>query len=319
MTTNSHPPCRICASAGPLREFFLSESMFETWESFRYLECSACGCVQIADVPADLGRHYPAGYYSLATTRHSGLRKWLKASVLSYLGGKRSTLGGILYALHVRPDDAPWMEAAGLTTRSRILDVGCGYGGRLIDLSHAGYPHLLGVDLFLNEDLVLESGLTIRKADLADIDGMFDLIMFHHSLEHVPDPGTTILNASRLLAPGGMILVRVPVMGKWAWRHYGTDWVQLDPPRHLYTFSEKGMEILAASAGLEVGKALYDSTAFQFEGSERILRLRAQRGDGANLASRSSGMTAARMKQRAQELNRARDGDQACFFLRRQS
>jgi SAM-dependent methyltransferase len=310
-------PCRICGSSESQRPLVLEESMFETWESFHYFECASCGCVQIVDIPSNLGRYYPREYYSLAPARHAGVLKALKTAVLSHVGGEHTVLGAMLYALHVRPVDVPWMEAAGVTTKSRILDVGCGSGGRLLDLSHAGYPHLLGIDLFRDADQVLESGLTLRKAELGQIEGTFDLIMFHHSLEHLPDPGAAIVSAAGLLAPDGMILVRVPVMGKWAWRHYGTDWVQLDPPRHLYTFSEKGMALLAAAAGLEIRKVLYDSEPFQFEGSERILRLRSQRGNGASPASRSVGMSRAQMKQRARELNRAQDGDQACFFLAR--
>ncbi len=289
--------------------------MFESWEPFRYFECVSCGSVQIVDIPPDLGRHYPAEYYSLAPSSHGGLHKLLKSAVLGYVGGKRSLLGAILYALGLRPVDTPWMEAAGVSTKTRILDVGCGSGGRLMDLSDAGFHRLMGVDLFLDADRVLSSGLTLRKAELGQIEGTFDLIMFHHSLEHLPDPGAAILSASRLLAPDGKILVRVPVMGKWAWRHYAADWVQLDPPRHLYTFTEKAVAILAAAAGLQVNKVLYDSESFQFEGSERILRLRSQRGDGTDLAFRSAGLAPAQMKQRAQELNRAHDGDQACFFL----
>lgn len=315
MTATTGEPCRICGSRGPHRRLVLNESMFETWESFQYFECASCGCVQIVDIPADLGRYYPPEYYSLAPSNHGGLHKLLKTSVLGYVGGKRSLLGAILYASGLRPVDTPWMQAAGLRTKTRILDVGCGSGGRLQDLAHAGFAHLLGVDLFLDEDRVLESGLTLRKAELNQIEGSFDLIMFHHSLEHLPDPGAAIVSASRLLAPDGKILVRVPVMGKWAWRHYASDWVQLDPPRHLYTFTEKGIAILAVAAGLQVGKVLYDSEAFQFEGSERILRLRSQKGDGTSLGARSAGLSPAQMKQRAQELNRAQDGDQACFFL----
>ncbi|HEY6924488.1 MAG TPA: class I SAM-dependent methyltransferase [Steroidobacteraceae bacterium] len=307
--------CGVCAAVGPHRQLILMESMFETFEPFRYFECHDCGCIQIADIPTDLRRYYPPGYYSLAPASHSGLQKRLKSAVLGYVGGEWSLLGALAYALRLRPVDVPWMEAAAVTTSSRILDVGCGSGGRLVDLSQAGYRNLLGVDLFLESDLTYESGLRIRKAELGQIEGVFDLIMLHHSLEHMPDPRGAISAASRLLAPGGMILVRVPVTGKWAWRHYGTDWVQLDPPRHLYTFSEKGIAILAAGAGLEVDKVLYDSEAFQFEGSERILRLRAQRGDGALPASTATGMSQAWMKRRARELNRARDGDQACFFL----
>jgi SAM-dependent methyltransferase len=302
---------------GPHRQWLLTESMFETWESFRYFECSSCGCIQIVDIPADLGRYYPPGYYSLATASRSGLQKRLKSAVLSYVGGAPSLLGAFLYALGLRPVDVPWMEATAVKTSSRILDVGCGSGWRLVDLSHAGYRNLLGVDLFLESDRVFESGLTIRKAELGQVDGTFDLIMMHHSLEHMPDPRGAIAAASRLLAAGGVILVRVPVIGKWAWRHYGMDWVQLDPPRHLYTFSDKGIAILAAAAGLEVVNVLYDSESFQFKGSERILRLRSQSGNGAQSGCRATGMSEAQMKRRARELNRARDGDQACFFLAR--
>jgi len=307
--------CRICASSGPHRLLVLEESMFETWESFRYFECSSCGSVQILDIPPDLGRFYPPEYYSLAPPGHGALHKLLKAAVLSYVGGKPSLLGALLYAFGLRPVDTPWMQAAGVRTETRILDVGCGAGGRLLDLSHAGFANLMGIDLFLDGDRVLEHGLTLRKAEVGQIDGRFDLIMFHHSLEHMPDPGAAVVNASRLLAPDGKILVRVPVMGKWAWRHYGTDWVQLDPPRHLYTFTDKGIAMLAAAAGLGIGKVLYDSEPFQFEGSERILRLRSQRSDGATPASGSVGMSQTQMKQRARQLNLAQDGDQACFIL----
>lgn len=314
-TVTSGPRCRVCSAVGPHRQLLLTETMFETWEAFRYVECSACGCIQIVDIPADLGRYYPRDYYSLAPAKHSGLQKRLKSAALRHVGGTPSLLGALAYALRLRPVDVPWMEAAAVTTRSRILDVGCGSGGRLVDLSRAGYRNLLGVDLFLESELTFESGLRIRKAELGQIDGTFDLIMLHHSLEHMPDPGGAISAASRLLAPDGVILVRVPVAGKWAWRHYGTDWVQLDPPRHLYTFSEKGIAILASGAGLRVDKVLYDSEPFQFEGSERILRLRAQRSKSAPPAATATGMSKAQMKRRARELNRARDGDQACFFL----
>jgi hypothetical protein len=33
-------------------------------EAFDYLECPVCGSLQIAEIPADLSRYYPADYYS---------------------------------------------------------------------------------------------------------------------------------------------------------------------------------------------------------------------------------------------------------------
>ncbi len=36
--------------------------MLGSRESFTYVECARCGCVQIAEIPADLARHYPTDY-----------------------------------------------------------------------------------------------------------------------------------------------------------------------------------------------------------------------------------------------------------------
>ena len=38
--------------------------MFGTREEFRYFQCSACSCLQIADIPGDLRAFYPSNYYS---------------------------------------------------------------------------------------------------------------------------------------------------------------------------------------------------------------------------------------------------------------
>ena len=42
--------------------------MFGTRERFAYFECSACGCLQIETVPADMARHYPDNYYSFSAS-----------------------------------------------------------------------------------------------------------------------------------------------------------------------------------------------------------------------------------------------------------
>ena len=58
--------CRICDNAAGNTRHTAREMMFGTREPFEYVECTRCGCVQIAAVPPDLGRHYPPDYYSLA-------------------------------------------------------------------------------------------------------------------------------------------------------------------------------------------------------------------------------------------------------------
>ena len=53
--------CRICGGS-PGARHVAREMMYGTREAFGYFECSSCGCLQIAEVPADLARFYPADY-----------------------------------------------------------------------------------------------------------------------------------------------------------------------------------------------------------------------------------------------------------------
>src|SRR5687767_3710530 len=57
--------CRICGAVSDTPPLSAREQMFGTGESFDYFQCSECGCLQIREIPDDLGRHYPSSYYSL--------------------------------------------------------------------------------------------------------------------------------------------------------------------------------------------------------------------------------------------------------------
>src|ERR1035437_10617754 len=61
---NCHMNCRICQSAEVSLSVVTREMMFGLRDEFTYFECAVCGCVQIQDIPADLGRYYPQNYYS---------------------------------------------------------------------------------------------------------------------------------------------------------------------------------------------------------------------------------------------------------------
>jgi hypothetical protein len=153
------------------------------------------------------------------------------------------------------------------------------------------------------------------------VTGEWDWVMFHHSFEHVPDPLETLRAAACLLARGGTCLIRIPTVSSEAWEQYGVDWVQLDAPRHLFLHSLESMERLAREAGLVVREVQFDSTAFQFWGSEQYradIPLRDPRSyavdPGASIFTAES---LALFATRARELNAARRGDQAAFHLAR--
>jgi len=293
--------------------YVLHEVMFRTLEAFRYLLCSECESMQIEAVPPDLSRFYPAYYYSLGGAKGTKLIYWIRSQGLRFCAGEGSWIGRLLFMFRLLPSDSIWMLACRPQLDWRILDVGCGGGERLHELALAGFTRLWGIDPFIDQDICVAPGVTVTCGTLGTLRGEFDMIMMHHALEHVDDPRATIGHVSKLLAEGGKVVLRVPVMGKFAWRTYGVDWAQLDAPRHLYDFTEKGIHALANCAGLEVQSVTYDSFEFQFKGSEQARHLRAGHKDGLSFSKQQI----RQFRKRAEVLNGARDGDQACFILSR--
>lgn len=283
--STSEAVCRICGSTGEHPAYRVREMMFGTREEFPYFHCAHCGCLQIRDIPNDLSGYYPADYYSIGQTGGQP-RHWSRPRVRAWLehARARTALFGTGYRLNrvasqivdLPPEINPagrWLKACGIRSRhAAFLDVGCGSRSWwLNNLQALGFTNLTGLDPHIQNDIV-ERGITIRKAHLDKIDGRFDLISLHHSLEHIPDQLGTLLAVKDRLKPGGSCLIRIPLVTSTVWERYGTDWVELDAPRHLYLHSHTSIAQLGHSAGLDLIHTMHDSSAFEFYGSEQYRR-----------------------------------------------
>ena len=294
--------------------------MFGTREEFDYVECAACGCLQIGTPPADLRRFYPPAYYAFAADNgRASLRDALAVTRVAHVLGRRSLLGRLLVAWRGYPAEVAAIARIDVPRDAAILDVGCGDGVLLRRLAAVGFSRLHGVDPFVPATARSPDGVTVFKARLEAFDGRYDVVMLHHSLEHMEDPLAAMSAIRRLLSSGGTAIVRTPVADSTAWRLYGADWVQLDAPRHLFVHSRQSVSNLAERAGLEVSSVVYDSTAFQFWGSELYrsgVPLYADRPGGRLPGRRMSRSQMRRYEREARELNERQLGDQACFYLR---
>lgn len=276
--------CPACASEDPTTILAVRETMFGRDESFRYAVCPACATLWLVDVPADLGAYYPTDYYSIDLDPEQVLgkppvRQFAAMTGRSILIGKGRFAAGAGRAIskrqfHTLVSLLRSVRLAGLPRgeATTVLDVGCGSGMLVYALSLAGLRGVSGVDPFAAVDRRFDTGATLHRSDLADVQGQFDLVMFHHSFEHVPDPGQSLEEAKWRLRPGGHVLVRMPTVSSEAYGQYGVDWVQLDAPRHLTVFSREGVTALAARHGMRVVDTVDDSTSFQFWGSEQVRR-----------------------------------------------
>ena len=298
--------------------------MFGTRDEFDYVECAGCGCLQIATPPANLEKYYPPEYYSLADTNGNGtgIRGRLNALRIAHLLGDRSFVGRLLTAWRGYSPEIAALARIGVRRDASILDVGCGRGALLRKLAAAGFTRLRGVDAFVPDELRYADGVTVSNAPLEAIEESYDVVMLHHSLEHMPDPHAALASVRKLLSPGGVAIVRTPVADSNAWRMYRADWVQLDAPRHLVLQTRRSMCIVAERAGLAVTQVVDDSMGFQFWMSElykRDIPLYLHPAGGRSDDHRLPRSELRRYDREARELNERQLGDQACFYLRRAS
>jgi len=311
--------CAICRNAEGNRAVRTREMMFGLGDPFEYLECAKCGCIQLLDAPSDWVRYYPPDYYSFRMPHEGPVKRLLKRYRARHALGARSVPGAVLVLACGVPPFVIWITPAKLNWDDAILDVGCGSGRILGEMSIAGFSNLTGVDPYIAADATIGGRVRLLRRHLRGVVGSFDFVMMNQSFEHMDDPETRLMEVASLLPVGKMLLLRIPVAGKVAWREYGADWVQLDPPRHLFIHSEESIRILAERSGFTVQRVQYDSDSFQFWGSEQYRRgipLQDARSHAVN-PSRSPFLPnqIAEFERRAKVLNARGEGDQASFYL----
>lgn len=219
--------CRICGWTGDANVLSVKEMFYGTREEFEYFECGNCHCLQITEVPDNLGKYYENNYYSF---------------------------------------NQPIVMPAGSSVPSdntAILDVGCGSGNFLCKLAQMGYTNLTGCDPFIENDIEYENGVHIYKKEILEMTGQFDGIFLNDSFEHVTNPHEVMSSIKRLLAPNGVAQIKIPVHPNIAFELFKESWFQLDAPRHIFIHTTESMEYLAEKYGLTILKIQYDSNSGQ--------------------------------------------------------
>ncbi len=315
-------PCRICANGTDNRMFLCKEKMFGWGGEFTYFQCANCGCLQIAEVPADLGKFYPNNYFSFRTPTVPNQGCKSRLAVIRDLSTitNRGFVGKLLGRFYPPHDDriVP-LGRVPLRRDSKVLDVGCGNGALLLVLHRAGLRRLQGIDPFLPSDMEPAPGLHLRKLTLNDVEENYDVIVFNHVFEHVRDGLETLMLCQKRLNPDGKAILRFPTADSEAWEQYRENWVQLDAPRHLFLYSRKSFELIAARAGLKIEQWFCDSSAFQFWASELYKRGVPLLDNQQNLIQTQNFFSKEEMErfdQKAKELNQNGRGDQVTVILK---
>lgn len=309
--------CRICNNCEGNTRYEVREMMFGSLDSFNYIKCAQCGCLQIETIPEKISNYYPKDYYSfgkLDESKYSGIKGKFRL-----LGLKRK----LAYLQHPQSNKFNMYHALGklkVHKENSILDIGGGNGSFLYPLSKIGFTTLLSVDPYIDNTIEYLSGHTAKKADITQIQGLWDYILFCHSFEHIWSLDETMENVNRLLNEQGYCLIAIPVVDSEAWETYKTCWYQIDAPRHFYLHSKESMSILAKRHGFEIVDIIHNSNYQQYFVSElytkgvRLLDIVKFKGNKLLWKLKKHILI-----KKTLEANKAGKGDQAIFVLKKNS
>lgn len=150
-----------------------------------------------------------------------------------------------IFAAYLMPNgraviDAGMRHLPKLSSKKRLLDLGCGNGAFLLRARSANWD-VVGVDFDASAvKSACSQGLDVRLGGVESLDPsieQFDVITLAHVIEHVHHPVQVLQACYRLLKPGGYLWIETPNIASEGHRLFGANWRGLEPPRHLVIFN----------------------------------------------------------------------------------
>ncbi len=234
--------CNLCGASDSDIRYQLQDYLLDRPEvKTTLVQCRACSLIYQEPRPtlAEIGRHYPPEYDSYHPQADDGQAPWLLQKAVQYGIQKR-----VRYVTrHV--------------TGGRLLDLGCATGLFLHGFARQPGWTLQGVELnhLAAEEARARYGLDVFTGTLEEAhfpDAYFTAVTMWDVLEHLHDPAGTLREIHRILAPGGILVLRVPNHASWDRGLFGRLWAGLDSPRHLYVFDPATIRKLVKKAGFEL-------------------------------------------------------------------
>lgn len=150
---------------------------------------------------------------------------------------------------------------------STILDIGCGNGNLLKQLSEIGH-HVYGIEPDQNA-ASFKSGLNIYQGTAEEIPRQlmlqqFDVVTMTHVLEHCINPVAALNNVYHLLRPNGYLICEVPNNASVGFQYAGVTWEMFDVPRHLHFFTPSSLQAISEKSGFKIVDVAFNGYCRQF-------------------------------------------------------
>jgi len=227
--------CNLCGSEKFIFLFEGHDYLSFSPLAFKVRRCSRCGLVCVNPRPENIIPYYRE-YRKRSPELEKDIFHFLSSNRLKKI--KKYKKGG------------------------RILDVGCGSGKFLFEMSKEGWE-VYGNDIsdVACDNVRKEFGLkNIYHGELLALkfpEKFFDVITLWHVLEHLEKPRETLEKIHRILKDDGLLVIESPDFSSPQSIFFKDKWQALELPRHLYHFSPKTLRKLLKSAKFEIVKEDY--------------------------------------------------------------
>ena len=237
--------CPLCGAHEPKPVLVARDLLFAHPGGYPLVRCAQCAMQYVSPRPtgAALGKHYPDDYFGYSL--HEDAPKLLQPFLRAMARGISLRRLGYLE------------EVTGkLSAEAQLLDVGCGVNRLLQCIKEE--RGCVGTGLDFKPEIVayvrdqLKMPIVQGSLESAGLPASsFDVVLMMEYLEHELDPRGTLLEARRVLRPGGHLALELPFVG-WAGRMFGPNWWNLDIPRHLIFFAPDTLAKMLDQCGFEL-------------------------------------------------------------------
>jgi 2-polyprenyl-3-methyl-5-hydroxy-6-metoxy-1,4-benzoquinol methylase len=138
---------------------------------------------------------------------------------------------------------------------STVLDYGCGPGAFLALLRDGfGFREVEGLEINRESAFIAQQhyNLTIASSVAELRYPAYDVVILNEVIEHLPDPGVSFGEVSRLVRPSGHVLVCTPAVDNPMGRFFPRICPDYTPPSHISLFTRKALATLLTRSGFDI-------------------------------------------------------------------
>ena len=207
-------------------------------DGYAFFRCAACGALFVSPTPSGLEKIYTKDYFfgakeGFGYENYDSDKEVMRRTFIRYL--KR-------------------IEEI-LPNKGSLFDIGAATGFFVHEASKREWK-ASGVDASKEAALIAQSnGIDVRDGTFQSLNiskDSFDAVTLLDVVEHVPDPRGLLLEVSRAMKSGGVLVLNTPDAGSLFARLMGRRWHLVVPPEHIVLFNRYNMRLLLEESGFEV-------------------------------------------------------------------